>query len=124
MLLGKLVESRPLHFFAKYGDVKIQAGTEMTNQHRPWYLGMAFLFTLPLAVGGYDLHGQPRWRRPETSEPPILSTHLDTWLQRKAGLAHPKLPREHYAVGTAPKVRLFDLVRGLAQRIEGQFRRT
>ena len=46
--------------FAAFGDVKITTGTSMTNQYGPWYLGMAFPFTLPCAVGGYDVPHQPR----------------------------------------------------------------
>ena len=33
--------------FAKYGDVNIQTGNGMVDQHLPWYIGMAYPFTLP-----------------------------------------------------------------------------
>ena len=71
--------------FARFGDLSIRTGTEMTSQHQPWYLGMAFLFILPLAVGGYDVDNKPRWRRLEKTEGPTHSTRLDSWLPRRKG---------------------------------------
>ena len=38
--------------FAQFGNFNIGTGNDMIDQHRPWYLGMAFPFTLPSAVGG------------------------------------------------------------------------
>ena len=54
--------------FAEYGKVNIATGTTLTNQFDPWYLGMAFPFTLPSAVGGYDVPQKSRWRRPEDTD--------------------------------------------------------
>ena len=54
--------------FGAFGDFNIQTGTSMVDQFKPWYLGMAFPFTLPSAVGSYDVPSKPRWRRPEDSE--------------------------------------------------------
>ena len=110
--------------FAKFGDVNLQTGTEMTNQHTSWYLGMAFPFTLPRAVGGYDVPNRPRWRRPETNDLPTPRSLLRTWLDPPAAFTHRRLPDAHFAVGAACEVKLFDITRGLPQRIEGQFRRT
>ena len=109
--------------FSRFGDVNIQTGTEMSNQHNAWYLGMAFPFTLPCAVGGYDLPNKPRWRRPETEDLPTPRAILRDWLQPSVGLAQGKLTNAHFAIGSASTVKLFDLTRGLPQRIEGQLRR-
>ena len=54
--------------FSRFGDLNISTGTEMTYQHTSWYLGMAFPFALPRAVGGYDPPDVPRWRRPEAKK--------------------------------------------------------
>lgn len=51
--------------FSKYGHVNISTSTGMISQHEPWYLGMAFPYTLPHAVGGYDQPGKLCWCRPE-----------------------------------------------------------
>ena len=58
---------------------------------------MAFPFTLPVAVGGYDVRGQERWRR-ETD-----AVACDDF--------------------KACEVKLYDVTRALPQRIEGQYRR-
>ena len=73
--------------FARFGDFNVQTGTDMTNQHTAWYLGMAFPFTLPRAVGGYDVPNQPRWRRPETGDPTTPRGILHGWLEPPVGLA-------------------------------------
>ena len=99
------------HVFAKYSTFEIESGTKLTEQFLPWYIGMAFPFTLPLAVGGYDVPFQSRWRRPEDEDVPYPRATLPNWL-----------PGDHGLVGPACKVRLFDITRGLPQRIEGQFR--
>ena len=38
--------------FSRYGEIQMQTGTEFIDQHNPQYLGMAFPFTQPCAVGG------------------------------------------------------------------------
>ena len=49
--------------FSAFGDLNIQkTRIQMTDQHNPWYLGMAFPFTLPSVVGGYDVPYKERWR--------------------------------------------------------------
>ena len=90
----------------------------MTKQHVPWYLGMAFPLTLPCAVGGYDVPQCSRWRRPEDGDIPLPRSTLAAWSSQE-------IPSwsDHSIVGPACKVRLFDLTRGLPQRIESQFRR-
>ena len=45
--------------FAQYGDLSIRTGNEFTDQHNAWYLGTAFPYTLPSAVGGYDVPYKP-----------------------------------------------------------------
>ena len=96
--------------FAKYGTLDIEKGSTLTPQFHPWYLGMAHPFTLPLAVGGYDVPQQARWRRPEDDlilEPRV---GLSDWIATDT-------------VGPSCRVLLYDLTRSLPQRIEGQYRR-
>ena len=51
---------------ARYQNLEIRLGNAMQPQFEPHYLGLAFPFTLPCAVGGYDVPGRDiRWRRPE-----------------------------------------------------------
>ena len=104
--------------FSNLGDFNIVTGKDMTKQHVPWYLGMVFPFTLPCAVGGYDVPQCPRWRRPEDEDIPFPRSTLPAWSSQS-------LPSwsDHSVVGPACKVWLFDLTRGLPQRIESQFRR-
>ena len=101
--------------FSQYGDFQITTGTTFTPQFHPWYLGMAYPFTLPVAVGGYDVPNTLRWRRPEDEDIPWPRRALPDWLESLGG--------KHGSVGPATKVSLFDLTRGLPQRIEGQYRR-
>ena len=89
-----------------------------------WYLGMAFPFTLLHAVGGYDVSDRPRLRRPEHKDLPTPRRTSPNWLQPQVGIALRKLPDEHLSIGPAPTVQLSDLTRGLAQCMEGQFRRS
>ena len=65
--------------FAKYGDISITTSSTMTQQFVPWYLGMAFPFTMPCAVGGYDVPHHPRWRRPEDYDLSSPRAHMDVW---------------------------------------------
>ena len=107
--------------FAAFGDVKITTGNTMTNQFVPWYVGMVFPFTLPSAVGGYDVPNHPRWRRPEDDDVPFPRQRLNAW--SGVPTTEAKWLRDHSRVGPASKVKLFDITRGLPQRIEGKFRR-
>ena len=68
--------------FAQYGDFEINTGTVFTPQFHPWYLGMAYPFTLPVAVGGYDVPNTPRWRRPEDEDIPWPRRVLPEWLEQ------------------------------------------
>ena len=82
--------------------------------------------TLPAAVGGYDVHNEKRWRRPEERREGGYG--IIQWLRRKwrGGSATEPLDgqvEKHCQIGDACRVKLFDLVKGLSQRIEGQFRR-
>ena len=81
----------------QYPSLDFNTGSTMLNQFHPAYLGMAFPFTLPVAVGGYDVRGQERWRR-ETD-----AVACDDF--------------------KACEVKLYDVTRALPQRIEGQYRR-
>eukprot|EP00959_Pyramimonas_sp_CCMP1952_P150958 3159070-Pyramimonas_sp.AAC.1 len=98
----------------------------MTDQFNAWYLGMAFPYTLPCAVGGYDVPKRGRWRRPEERD---LPTHKnreqlsEMWRPLPSRSAQKKLPPLCSTVGPAESVQLQNLVHGLSQRIEGQFRR-
>ncbi len=53
---------------SQYQNLEVQTGSVMMDQFRPQYLGMAFPDTLPAAVGGYDMLGQPKWRRPDRAQ--------------------------------------------------------
>ena len=110
------------NIFAKFGDLNIQTGSTMVDQHLPWYLGSAFPFTLPSAVGGYDVPHKPRWRRPEDEDLPEPRAFFENWLTGGESMKEKK-PGIHSYVGPACKVQLFDITRGLPQRIEGQYRR-
>ena len=78
---------------ARYQTLDFQTGSTMLDQFHAAYLGMAFPFTIPVAVGSYDIKGQEKWRRAPTDD------------------------------FEASQVLLFDLARSLPQRIEGQYRR-
>ena len=54
--------------FQRYQTLEIRTGSTMLSQFHPQYLGMAFPYTLPCAVGGIDIEGQERWRRPTTAD--------------------------------------------------------
>ena len=88
------------------GEVDIQTGSTFLPQFTPKYRGMTHPYTLPFAVGGYDVSGEPRWRRPEIDE------HI---FQNFTGAT--------FEEGEACLAKLFDVARGLPQRIEGQYRR-
>ena len=92
------------HLFKQYGQFDITTGSVFLPQFRPQYIGMVHPYTLPIAVGGYDIPGQKRWRRPE--------------LNMDALGEYQKDPHQTGSVGL---VKLFDVTRGLPQRIEGQY---
>ena len=110
--------------FAQFGEIGISTGMKMENQHEPWYLGMAFPYTIPSAVGGYDLTqaGEEKlWRRPSSDAFPWPRAQSSFWL-KNSKLPHDQLT-PHRLVFPPCKVQLFDITRGLPQRIEGQYRR-
>ena len=78
----------------QYQNLDFNTGSTMLDQFHAAYPGMAFPFTIPVAIGGYDVRGKDRWRRVQ-----------------EAGDFE------------ARDVKLFDITRGLSQRIEGQYRR-
>ena len=53
------------HLFKQYGQINITTGSVFLPQFHPQYIGMVHPYTLPIAVGGYDVPGEKRWRRPE-----------------------------------------------------------
>ena len=101
----------------------------MIDQHNAWFLGMAFPFTIPSAVGSHDVPHKPRWRRPEDKDISYPRECLPTWMTKRTRTTKTthspqvRLDIEHAAVGPACRVKLFDITRGLPQRIEGQYRR-
>ena len=101
---------------AKFQTIEIQTGSTMLDQHLPQYLGFANPFTMPVAVGGYDVYRKERWRRPS-------ATDLDV----EAGGRGPLRMQSDYFKSQsqveAARVELFDLARGMPRRIEGQYRR-
>ena len=115
--------------FAKYGTIPIETGTKMLEQFKPWYIGMAHPFTLPMAVGGYDVPHMERWRRPEDDEvqrKPLFRTLGEYSLGGtpiRCEMSACACQERHVTPGPACRVKLFDITRGLPQRIEGQFRR-
>ena len=44
--------------FARYQKLEVSTGTTLLDQFQPQYLGLAHPFTLPLAVGSYDVFGK------------------------------------------------------------------
>ena len=92
------------YLFKQYGRLDIVTGSVFLPQFRPQYIGMVHPYTVPIAVGGYDIPGQKRWRRPE------LNLHAVEEYQNQKG---------SHQTGSVGMVRLFDVARGLPQRIEG-----
>ena len=64
--------------FSQFGDLHIETASKLVSQHNAWFLGMAFPFTMPCAVGGYDVPQKPRWRRPEDTVVPIPRDYLSS----------------------------------------------
>ena len=102
------------NILARYQKLEVVTGSTMVDQFRPQYLGSAYPFTMPSAVGGYDVPGKNRWRRPllEDIDVPFL---LDDVYFRGERM-------RKMQVGAA-QVKLFDLARSLPRRIEAQYRR-
>ena len=90
------------HLFKQYGQFDITTGSVFLPQFRPQYIGMVHPYTLPIAVGGYDVPGKKRWRRPELDLNALEKYKADSSRSGGVGL-----------------VKLFDVTRGLPQRIEG-----
>ena len=104
--------------FQRFKDLDINTGSYMLDQHRPQYIGMTFPFSLPAAVGGIDIRGQDRWRRP--SEEEVFQDPI-TGLVKEEQNFWPGFSTERQVAGAI--VRIFDITRSLSQRIEGQYRR-
>lgn len=54
--------------FQMFQTLDVQTGSAILPQFRPQYIGMAYPFTWPAAVGSVDIPGQYRWRRPTWEE--------------------------------------------------------
>ena len=109
------VHEEHANILARYQTLDITTGSTMMDQFQPQYLGLSHPFTMPMAVGGYDVPGKPRWRRPtaeqlgaeaEEDRPQLLCTRLRHQKQVEAAI-----------------VKLEDMTRGMPRRIEAQFRR-
>jgi hypothetical protein len=107
---------------ARYQTVEVTTGSTMMNQLLPQYLGTAFPFTMPVAVGGYDVPGKDRWRRPAASDLDV-TTSEGVVRECIVPLSEPSGLPEHQRQAPAAKVKLFDLVRSMPRRIEAQYRR-
>ena len=51
--------------FSEFSDLKVETGSELIDQWKSEYLCSAMPFTLALPVGGHDVRGKARWRRPK-----------------------------------------------------------
>ena len=60
---------------SRYG-LHVETGSTMLNQFEPSYLGLANPFTLPIAVGGPDIPGHDRWRRPTAREVDAVNARI------------------------------------------------
>ena len=77
---------------------------------------------MPVAVGGYNVPGKDRWRRPAASDLDV-TTSEGVVREFIVPLSEPFGLPEHHAQAPAAKVKLFDLVRSMPRRIEAQYRR-
>ena len=53
--------------FSDFSDLKVETGSNMIDQWKSDYLCAAMPFTLALPVGGHDIKGRKRWRRPDSA---------------------------------------------------------
>ena len=55
--------------FGEFGesDLVVQTGSDMIDQWKSTYLCAAMPFTMALPVGGHDVRGESRWRRPASA---------------------------------------------------------
>ena len=90
----------------------------MLPQFRPQYIGLAHPFTWPAAVGGIDIIGQERWRRPTWEE--AQEAQMQT---QSAHFALHWPGYESETMAAAAEVKIFELTRRVSQRVEGQYRR-
>ena len=109
------------NIMARYQTLEVITGSDMLNQHQPHYLGAAYPFTMPIAVGGYDVPGKPRWRRPSADALDETMENGDTERRNIVPLTEPYWQAQEQV--PAAKVKLFDLARSMPRRIEAQYRR-
>ena len=103
------------------GVLKASTDGNLVSQFRPEYLGTAFPMAFPCAVGGYDVAGVDRWRRPKDGT--VARQVLNVWRRCPSVAATIQLPEAHSMPGFACQVSIDDLERGCVQRIEGNWRR-
>ena len=53
--------------FSDFSELKVETGSDMIDQWKSEYLCAAMPFTLALPVGGHDIKGKKRWRRPDSA---------------------------------------------------------
>lgn len=63
--IGKDENATRIAAFGEFSDLKAETGSDMIDQWKSEYLCAAMPFTLALPVGGHDISGKPRWRRPK-----------------------------------------------------------
>ena len=63
--IGKDENATRVAAFGEFSDLKAETGSDMIDQWKSEYLCAAMPFTLALPVGGHDISGKPRWRRPK-----------------------------------------------------------
>ena len=116
------VHEEHANVLARYQTLEVHTGSTMMRQFKPQYLGLAHPWTLPIAVGGYDIPGdKERWRRPSWNDLQPDEDEHEAEHDRIAPLDDPYL-RTLNQVGAA-RVKLFDVTRSLPRRIEAQYRR-
>ena len=96
---------------ARYQNIEIQSGSTMMDQFHALYLGPAHPYTLPVAVGGYDVPRRARWRRPEkiVSHATPLTSAPDRHLPLP--LSDSFFAQQNQV--TPPTVKLYDITRSL-----------
>ena len=132
--------------FGRYSHLKIQTSSSMVHQFTPTYIGMANPFTIPFAVGCFDMDKQEVWRRwtsdrfkekgqcrvrmwPAIQDYPPegqafaekMESRLGKLLGKEADRG--KLLKRKPRQVPASMLRLQAFTRSTARRAEGQFRR-
>ena len=67
--IGKDENATRAAAFGEFSSLKVETGSNMIDQWKSEYLCAAAPFTMALPVGGHDIHGKERWRRPKEAAP-------------------------------------------------------